>query len=141
MAGIVGFAEALTLAMARRKKESERVKKLRDLLCAVILKNNSTAVVNGSVEEGERLPNNLNISITGVDTEFLTLELDAAGIAVSTKSSCLKGEKESYVVHALAPDDHKRASSTLRFTLGRETTKKEIEYTAKTLKKLLEFKH
>ncbi|KKW10483.1 MAG: Cysteine desulfurase NifS [Parcubacteria group bacterium GW2011_GWA2_49_9] len=135
---IVGFAEALRIATAEREKESARVAKLRDHLCADILENTSieNVVVNGSMEEGERLPSNLNISLLGVDTEFLTLQLDAAGIAVSTKSSCLKDEKESYVVAALG-GSAKRATSSLRFTLGRSIKESHIEYCADTLGKLL----
>ena len=91
-------------------------------------------VLNGDMEE--RLPNNLNISLLGVDTEFLTLKLDAEGVAVSTKSSCLKDEKESYVVSALGGATG-RAGSSLRFTLGRGTTKKEIERCVRTLSALL----
>ena len=91
-------------------------------------------ITNGDMSE--QLPNNLNISLTGVDTEMLTLQLDAAGVACSTKSSCLKDERESYVVRALT-GDKSRAASTLRFTLGRYTTKKEIEYAANTIARLL----
>ncbi len=133
---IVGFAEALYFARSARAKESVRLSALRDYLYTSVLQNtsirNREIIVNGSMEMGERLPNNLNISLPGIDTEMLTLQLDAKGIAVSTKSSCLKDEKISYVVAAL--DKNKsRASSTLRFTLGRGTTKKDIEYTIKVL--------
>ncbi|MDP3661706.1 MAG: hypothetical protein Q8R17_02565, partial [bacterium] len=79
--------------------------------------------------------NNLNISLPGIDTEMLTLQLDAHGIAVSTKSSCLKDEKVSYVARALGGTSA-RAESTLRFTLGRVTTKKDIEYAVKVLARI-----
>ncbi len=138
---IRGFAEALRIATAEREKESSRIKKLCDLLYSNILQNiGIEMVVNGSMEEGERLPNNLNISLPGIDTEFLTLKLDAEGIAVSTKSSCLKDEKESYVIGALG-GGKERTRSSLRFTLGRYTTKSEVEYTARTLGKLVGSKH
>ena len=133
---IVGFAEALRISRTERAKESARLSALRAHLYTSVLQNTSIRsrkiMVNGSMEACERLPNNLNISLLGIDTEMLTLQLDAKGIAVSTKSSCLKDEKISYVVAAL--DKNKsRASSTLRFTLGRGTTKKDIEYTIKVL--------
>ncbi len=136
VAGIVGFAEALRIAGAEREKESIRVTKLRDYLYSTIRANNGIdgVIINGDVKE--RLPNNLNISLPGVDTEFLTLKLDAEGVAVSTKSSCLKDEKVSYVVAALG-GGNKRPESTLRFTLGRGTTKKDIDIAANILKKLL----
>ncbi len=139
---IVGFAEALRVATAEREKETARVGTLRDMLHSNILKNvgMTEVVVNGSMEKGERLPNNLNISLFDVDTEFLTLKLDAKGIVVSTKSSCLTDEKESYVVVALGGGP-KRAASSLRFTLGRNTTTKEVENTAKTLVTLIGLEH
>lgn len=96
--------------------------------------------VNGSMREGERLPNNLNISLLGVDTELLTLQLDAAGISVSTKSSCLKDARESYVVKALG-GTLERSYGTLRFTLGRSTVEKDMRDTARILRELLAAKH
>lgn len=140
--GIVGFAEALRIASAEREKESVHIQKLRDILCTLIRANGSISekcnvVVNGSMERGERLPNNLNLSLPGVDTEMLTLQLDAGGIAVSTKSSCLKDEKSSYVVRALGADAS-HAESTLRFSLGRATTNKDIEYTVRVLAQIVE---
>ena len=138
---IVGFSEALRLATMDREKESKRIAGLRDNLYSNVLQNIGIKIdVNGSMKENERLPNNLNISLSGVDTEFLTLKLDVAGIAVSTMSSCLKGAKESYVVQALG-GGKKRAGSTLRFTLGESTTKKDIETAAKILSTLVRSKH
>ena len=137
--GIVGFAEALRIATAEREKESVRIEKLRDSLYFLIRANKKVAetmVVNGSMEKSERLPNNVNVSLPGVDTEFLTLQLDTEGVSVSTKSSCLKDEKESYVISALGGTPE-RARSSLRVTLGRFTTKKEIDYCAQALKKVL----
>jgi len=139
---IVGFAEALRIATVEREKEFLRVEKLRDHLYSLIRTNKRihAVVVNGSMERGERLPNNLNISLPGTDTEFLTLQLDAAGIAVSTKSSCLKDEKESYVVKALR-EGKKRAPSSLRITVGRYTTKADVGNACVALKKALSLKH
>lgn len=137
--GIVGFAEALKIATAERAKGFARTEKLQEYLYLLIRANkkiDKLVTINGSMKEGERLPNNLNISLPDIDTEMLTLQLDAVGIACSTKSSCLKDEKISYVVAALgggAP----RATSTLRFTLGRATTKKDIEYAVGVLVRLL----
>ena len=136
--GIVGFAEALHLAVSERAKESLRLATLRDYLCSEVLENIriKNVVVNGSIETWKRLPNNLNISLHGIDTEMLTLQLNVHGIACSTKSSCLKDEKVSYVVRALG-GGASRAQSTLRFTLGRATTKKDIEYTVRVLTRFL----
>ena len=92
-------------------------------------------MLNGSMENGQRLPNNINISIPGLDVEFATLKLDVSGIACSTKSSCLGSGGGSYVVRALGKGEA-RALSTLRFTFGRDTTKSDIEYLLKVLAKI-----
>ena len=142
---IVGFAEALRIATAERETESNRIKKLRDNLYFLIRANkkiDKVMLVNGSMDAKERLPSNLNISLPGVDTEMLTLQLDAVGIACSTKSSCLKNERESYVVRALGGTSNRgdsvvRASSTIRFTLGRGTRRKDVIYVAEVLTRLL----
>ncbi len=136
--GIVGFAEALRIAVAERKEESARLMTLRNNFYSNVLQNMGIehVIVNGSMKEGERLPNNLNVSFPGRDTEMLTLQLDAVGIAVSTKSSCLKNERESYVVSALGGGTE-RARASMRFTLGRNTTKKDIFTTQKILTALL----
>ena len=133
---IVGFAKAFEIAVALREKESARLLKLRDYFCSDVLKNiriSKEIVVNGSMKE--RLPNNLNISVPGFDIEFAVLKLDAAGIACSTKSSCLGTEGASYVVAALGGDTE-RANSTLRFTLGRDTTKKDIDIVVCALERI-----
>ena len=138
IAGIVGFAEAFKIAVTECEKETLRLEKLRNLLYSDVLENIRMGglVVNGSMERAERLPNNLSLSFPGIDTEFLTLQLDAAGISVSTKSSCLKDEKFSYVVRALG-GPKERAESTMRFTLGRYSTRKEIDTLVSVLSKLL----
>ena len=131
VAGIVGFAEALRLAVSERAEESSRLAQLRDELHMLIRANKKvarTVILNGDMKE--RLPNNLNISLLGIDTEMLVLQLDAAGIAVSTKSSCLRDERESYVVAALGGAPW-RAASSLRFSLGRGTTLTEVRGVAR----------
>jgi len=155
---IVGFAKALEMAAVSREKESARLTKLRDLCHSHILQNvgMTKVIINGDMKE--RLPNNINISIPkldpavdfgktisekshtsratkihyGASTEFTLLQLDAAGIACSTKSSCLGSEGGSYVVRALG-GSAASAQSTLRFTLGRRTTKGDVDALLKCL--------
>jgi cysteine desulfurase len=84
-------------------------------------------------ETAETAPHILNISFPGIDSEFLVLQLDAEGVAASTKSSCLMEENESYMLDAIGANSR----SSLRFSFGRETTKKEIDFVIKILKKLV----
>ena len=79
------------------------------------------------------MANNINISIPNLDSEFAVISLDVAGIAASTKSACSSaGGGASAVVMAIS-NDKARASSTLRFTLGPETSKTEIDRTVSVL--------
>ena len=140
VAGIVGLAKAFEIASHLRINESLRLSRLRDYFYSLIRANggiveSEKVILNGDLEN--RLPNNLNISLPGVDTEFLVLQLDNAGITVSTKSSCLRDESDSYVVKALG-GDRKRAKTSVRFSLGRDTRKADLDQTAKILKNLLQ---
>lgn len=133
---IVGLSKAFEIASKYREKESKRLTSLRDYCYSSVLQNTGIEIVlNGSMENGQRLPNNINISIPGLDVEFATLKLDVSGIACSTKSSCLGSGGGSYVVRALGKGEA-RALSTLRFTFGRDTTKSDIEYLLKVLAKI-----
>ena len=97
----------------------------------------------------KRLPNNVNISLPNIsDPEMAVLQLDKAGIACSTKSSCLKGEENSYVVETLggqtlvsvgkdgASDDAEkwRSRNTLRFTFSAEMGRGEVDEIIKALR-------
>ncbi len=119
---IVGAAEAFRLASAERTILAKRVGELRDEFLVGIKKNIKGAALNGHPKR--RIPNNLNISVQGVDAEYLAAALDARGVAVSTKSACLPEENTSYVLSALG--DSARAGSSVRFTLGRETTARDL---------------
>src|SRR3989338_438003 len=133
--GIVGFAKALEIADSLREKESERLTALRDYATDSIIKNFPKAVLNGSKES--RLPNNINVCFRGLHAEFAVISLDMAGISVSYSSSCrtLKEDPSSYVVSALDMGDC--STSSLRFTLGRESTKKDIDDLLNALQKIV----
>ncbi len=126
---IVGFAEALKIAKVGGAKEAKKISKLRDELLAGILKKIPRVFLNG--HKTKRLANNLNISVLGVEGESVVLYLDALGIAVSTGSACNSSDLEpSHVVSALGkPVEY--AHGSLRFSLGRHTTKEDIDYVIK----------
>jgi len=120
----VGFVTAFIEARKMSVKESKRVQKLRDALGAKILKKISGTSVNGSLEHS--LPNILNISFDGIESEALVLYLDAAGIAVSGKSACKSSDSAtSHVILALGKASVSQAGS-IRFSLGRETKNDDI---------------
>ncbi len=147
VAGIVGFAQALQLAQAERTKENLRLRKLRDYFIDSIFSAITDVSLNGAIEQRSshkgthqgandmvRLPNNINISIEGVEGEDLLLYLDSYNIAVSTGSACTTGipADPSHVLSALGKPAG-NALGSLRLTLGKQTTKKYIDYVMKVL--------
>jgi cysteine desulfurase len=120
----LGFAAAYEEAARIRQSEARRLGNLRDTMTRDLLARIPGLVVNGDTSAS--LPHMLNISIPNVQSEYLTLQLDRAGFAVSTKSACREGEEqESHVVAALgedAPGTEWRAKNTLRISLGAGTS-------------------
>ncbi len=132
---IVGASLAITLAQEEYKELGAQVKKIRDRWWNE-LQSIPSVLLNGSLTN--RLPNNLNISIPGLDTEFAVVSLDTAHIAASTKSACSgAGGGYSHVVFSMT-GDRNRAGSTIRFTLGPDTTYRELRETTSALKKHIE---
>ncbi len=144
VARMIGMATALTLAKTERKELSARLEQLRDYFIERILKEFPGAHLNGSAKH--RAPNNVNVCFAtehgGLDAEYLVVALDTYGVAASYSSSCrtLKEDSSSYVVEALYKGTEKPdcAHSSLRFTLGRGTTKEEIDVAVEVLKKAVE---
>lgn len=129
-----GFAAALALAGKLRTKESKRVSKIRDELAAQLEKSVPGLIVNGALDQA--LPHMLNVSIPSIQSEYATLSLDRAGIAISTKSACREGEESrSHVVAALGGDAW-RAEHTLRFSLGRDTALSDVPRVIEALREL-----
>jgi cysteine desulfurase len=126
VASIIGFTEAFSIAQREKMKEAERVRGLRDFLLAELLDKAPQIKVNGDKEK--RLPNNLNVCIPGLDAEYAVLRLDVLGFAVSSVTSCknLSEDSSSYVIEELYKNDSCSRSS-LRITLGRFTTKREVK--------------
>lgn len=137
VAGMVGASVALEAAQKDFKTRAEKVMKVRDAGIEHLLREIPSAVLNGPVGE-QRLANNINISILGLDTEFATVVLDKHGFAVSTKSACAgAGGGESVVVQATTGDPS-RSRSTLRISLSPQTTLKNLKDLTKVLKSHIE---
>jgi len=135
VAGIVGFGEACRIAEEEMPKESPRLTILRDKLISRILEVGDTCL-NG--HPTKRLPNNANFSFKYIEGEALLLRLDDKGIAASTGSACSsKSAEPSHVLLALGlkPED---ARGSLRLTLGRWTTKDEVDYVSGVLPPIVE---
>ena len=130
-AGIAGFGLAADLAAAELKEESARQRILRDRLCSQISENISRVKLNGA--PGKRLPNTLNLSFEFVEGEGILLGLEMDGIAAATGSACTSGTLEpSHVLSAMGVPPA-LAQGSIRFSLGRENTADQIDYTAEKL--------
>lgn len=127
---VVGAVEAIVIAQERHESLSQTVCKLRDFLAAELLKINGV-VLNGSKEH--RVANNVNVSVRGVDGEYAVVVLDEAGIACSTRSACSGATGAGSSVVMAISGDQDRASSSIRFTLGEETTRAELQKAADVL--------
>jgi cysteine desulfurase len=122
--GVVGLGAALRIAGETADDEAERLTALRDRLIGGALEIPGVAL-NG--DRTRRLPNNVNLSIAGTDSQSLVIGLDLAGVAVSAGAACSSGTLEaSHVLAALGVSDE-RAMSAVRLTLGRPTTAGDVD--------------
>ena len=124
VAGIVGFAKALELAVTELEPEAARLRELRDRFEAGVLATIPGARVNAA--DAARLPNVSSLAFSGVDAQALLVRLDLAGVAVSLGSACAAGSSEpSHVLAALGEPEWIRRA-TVRFSFGRLTGRQEV---------------
>lgn len=134
----VGFGVAAEITVRDGNVNNTRIKVLRDYMIREIESKIENVRING--HRVQRLPGNVNVSFGGIEGEALLTLLDFAGIAVSTGSACSSGTLErSYVLSSMnVPDEMIQGS--IRFSLGRGTTKDDVDFTIteliKAVKKL-----
>ncbi|MFC1741264.1 cysteine desulfurase family protein [Nanoarchaeota archaeon] len=132
--GIVGFAKAVKLTS---DSDCKKIARLRDMMIKGIQEEIEDTRLNGP-EGDDRLCNNVNISFARVEGESLGSYLDVNGICTSTGSACSSHSLEpSHVLLAIGLDKE-LANGTMRMTLSRFTTEKDIDYTIKNMKKFVE---
>ncbi len=136
VASIVGFAKALQVSTKKSASETIRLRKLTKYLIDELKKLFPNLVLNGP-ELGEgRLPNNLNFSVGNIEGEKFVLYLDSFNILCSTASACTESKNEpSHVLKAIGLSEKDNRSS-VRFSLGRGTSKDELKYTISSIKKI-----
>lgn len=122
---IVGLGTAITLAVENLEEKMERVTALRNRLIDGILDIPRTRL-NG--DRVHRVPGNCNISILGIEGEFLLLALDQLGVMASSGSACTSGSLDpSHVLLSLGLC-HEVAHGSLRLSISDETTREDVEY-------------
>ena len=134
--GIVGLGKASELCREKMAQEAKTQSILRDKIISTVTKRISDSFLNG--HPNDRLPNNVNFSFTGIEGESLLMSLDMVGVAVSMGSACTSGALEpSYVLRAIGRSDE-LALGSIRITLGRWTTEKDINYFLEQLISIVE---
>lgn len=136
----LGMLKALQEVESIKEKEVKRLTKLRDYFINKLnhshILENVGMILNGDLKN--RLPNNINITFPKIPSDLLVIELSARGIMTSSKSACKSsGGEGSYVIKAINPKIDEEVGG-LRFSLGRETTKSDIDYTIKSLSQILQ---
>lgn len=133
---IVSFATAALAADRNREKTSLAISGLRDKLEAAIFAAVPDAKVNGG--PGERLPGILNVRFPNTESDSLLLLFDSEGIACSTGSACSAGvQQASHVLISMGLGE-REARSSLRFSLGPENTKGDIDYFDTCIRRVIE---
>lgn len=135
VSGSIGFAAALDQAQNMRPTETKRLQELQKQFIESLRTRLPAAILNGSIKA--RLPNNLHITLSGTDNERVLVELEQAGVLAAAGSACSASDEEpSHVLRAMGLSDNV-ARSSLRFTMGRNTTADDIEQLIRILEKIV----
>lgn len=133
---IVGMASALEETLSNREFKNANMILLRDSFISDVQCNIPYVHLNG--DKVKRLPNNINFSFEFIEGESLLLKLDLDGIAVSSGSACASGSLQaSHVIKAIGVSDELE-HSTIRFSLGNNTTREQMNRVLKALIKNVE---
>ncbi|MDO8586957.1 MAG: cysteine desulfurase NifS [Armatimonadota bacterium] len=125
VSGIVGLGKAAELAAAEMEDISARLTVLRDRLMSGIFEKIEDVKLNG--HPTLRLPNNVNISVDGIEGESMILLFDMNSISVSSGSACTSGTLDpSHVLLALGMS-HEQAHGSVRFTFGKSNTDDHVD--------------
>lgn len=136
VAGIVGMGVAIELAIKEMQAENEKQTALRDYLITQILEKIPYSKLNG--HPTKRLPSNVNIIFDYIEGEGILLMLDFNGICASSGSACTSGSLDpSHVLLAMGLP-HERAHGSLRLSIGKDTTKEDLDKVIDVLPKIIE---
>ena len=135
--GIIALGEAFNQLKSEMNDEIKKILFLRNKLEKGIIDNIENVRINGHPDK--RLPGTLNVSFKNIEGESILLRLDNYGIAVSTGSACSTGYLEpSPVIMAIA-NSPEVAHGSIRFSLGRDNSEKDIDYTIEKLIEVVQF--
>ena len=129
----VGMGKAIEIACSNIEEDTKYLKTIRRYFLKTISEKIHNIALNGHTTQ--RIANNISISFEGIEGEALVLLLDKEGVYVSTSSACASESlKPSHVLKAMGLSDEE-ARSTIRFTIGKSTTKDDVDYVVETVRK------
>lgn len=133
VAGIVGMAQALVIAAQEMPYTRGKLTRLRNYFVERVRHEIPNIRLNG--HPYKRLPGNVNFSIEGIDATALLVLLEEDGICASAGSACNTGQTRiSHVIEAIrVPEDY--AAGSVRFTMGRDTTRRDVDACVDALKR------
>ena len=134
---VVGLAHALELAYKNNVAREEKITALREKFLDKVLELDGVSL-NGSFEKGEEyLPSVFNLRFEGVENTSFLYNMDLSGVAVASGSACASASlKPSHVLTAMGLSEE-QAKSSIRFSIGKDTTEEEIDYVAEKCKEIL----
>lgn len=133
--GILGFAKAIEMRKIEMQDEAKRLLKLKERLKEAIEKNIPDINFNGHPKDS--LPGTVNVSFKGVEGEAILLYMDLEGVAVSTGSACVSSSLDPSHVLVATGLSQELTHGSIRISMGRDTTKEEIDYTTDKLTKII----
>ncbi|MGN0551540.1 MAG: cysteine desulfurase NifS [Acutalibacteraceae bacterium] len=135
VAGAVGLASALKIAVATMDERRERLTKMRNRLIDGLLKIERSRL-NG--DRDKRLPGNVNMCFEGIEGESLLLMLDLKGVCASSGSACTSGSLDpSHVLLAIGLP-HEIAHGSLRLSFSDDNTEEDIDYILEVVPPIIE---
>lgn len=135
---VIGFAKAIQLAEKHRKKENERLRKLKEIFKKILCDNFSEEEMIFLGNSKKQLASHISVSFPGIDAERMVFALETQGVLVATGSACAanKGVRSHTLIAMGLTDDE--ADGSLRISLGKlsneENTKCAAEIISKTIK-------
>lgn len=136
VAGIVGLAEALKIAIETMDERADKLTKMRNRLIDGLLKIERSRL-NG--DRDKRLPGNMNMCFEGIEGESLLLKLDLAGISASSGSACTSGSLDPSHVLLSIGLPHEIAHGSLRISFSDSNTEEDVDYILETVPGIVEY--
>ena len=134
---IVGLGKAIELSKLNMKEEEQKLESYRRKLIDGLLTIPNAWLNGPDPSMIKRLPGNVNVTFQGIDAEIILMHLDLKGICISVGSACSAGAMEpSHVLLALGLDKN-LAKSSIRISMGFETTEEEVDFTIEAIKEVV----